>query len=247
MTDRSNPSGRVAFGRAAFGRGVRESIGTPAVMLAASYLGFGSLVRTSELSLALGLTSTLTGWALPGQIVLVELYALGATVTVIAIAVALTNARLFPMTLALMPRMHEPGTPRWRYYAAAHLIAVTGWVQCMQRFPELRQAERLPYMVGFSGALLVVSLTATAVGYLLAGDVPPAVSLGLVFVNPVYFLLVLSTGITARSHALALAFGAVIGPVLHVVSPDWGLLATGVIAGTAAFAIGRRRPGDRHG
>jgi predicted branched-subunit amino acid permease len=63
------------------------------------------------------------------------------------------------------------------------------------------------------------------------------VSLGLVFLNPIYFLLVFIVDLQQRLRALALVSGAVLGPPLHALSPDWGLLLAGLVAGTAAFAI----------
>src|SRR3546814_1692438 len=56
--------------------GLRESIGIPMLVLGASYVGFGSLVHGAGLDVWLGLFSTFTGWALPGQIVAIELYSL---------------------------------------------------------------------------------------------------------------------------------------------------------------------------
>src|SRR3546814_7959430 len=116
-------------------------------------------------TLAMGLFSTTTGWALPGQVALVELYAVGASLTAIVIAVGLTNVRLLPMALSLMPHLRTPGTSRWPYYVAAHLIAITGWVHAMRRCPNLPEEERLPFLFGFSGALWAICLAATAAGY----------------------------------------------------------------------------------
>ena len=231
------------YRRRALHRGIRDSVGAPVLLLFASYLGFGSLVHSSDLSLFAGLFSTISTFALPGQIVVVELYATGATLTVIAIAVALTNVRLLPMTLSLIP--HLGHVAPWKRYGVAHMIAVTGWVQALGIFGRLPVAERLPYYVGFSGMLIVSTLVGTTIGFLLADAVPTAVSLGLVFVNPLYFALVLSRNLTVRTHAWAMALGALLGPGLHLASPNWGLLATGLIAGTAGFLIGqrRRRPG----
>jgi predicted branched-subunit amino acid permease len=62
------------------------------------------------------------------------------------------------------------------------------------------------------------------------------VTLGLVFLNPIYFMLVFVADARHRARILALVVGAVTGPPLHLVSPDWGLLATGVLAGSLAFA-----------
>jgi len=228
----------VSAAAALFG-GCREALGIPAVMLFASYIGFGALIRSSELSLAVGLFSTLTGWALPGQIALVELYSVGASILVISIAVALTNARLLPMAVTIMPVLRNPGTPKWAYYAAGHLVAVTTWVACMKRCPNLPTDQRVPYFFGFSCLLWVASLVGTAIGFLVPGVAPEPVTLGLVFINPIYFMLIFTTGDNNRAWILALGGGAVLGPVLHSVSPDWGLLATGLGAGTVAFGVDR--------
>lgn len=223
---------------AAFG-GFRDSLGLPSVALAASYVGFGSLCRESGLSLWLGMASTATGWALPGQLALVELYAAGASVLVIALAVALTNARLLPMTVTLMPLLRHPGTARWRYYLAAHFVAVTGWAIAMQRCPGLPAEQRLPFFLGFTVTLWSVTLAATAAGFLIADALPDSLSLELVFLNPLCFMLIFAADLGVRPRALALGFGALAGPLLHLLSPDWGLLLTGLVAGTAAFLVDR--------
>ena len=76
---------------------------------------------------------------------------------------------------------------------------------------------------------------------------PRPVSLGLVFLNPIYFMLLIILGIKKPAIAFATLIGAVMGPLLHLVSPDWGLMATGVIAGSLGFFLGRiweRRQGN---
>jgi len=225
--------------RAAALAGMRRAIGVPILVLSASFLGFGALVHQSGLSLWHGLFSTATGWALPGQIAFVELYSVGASLAVIALAVALVNARLMPMTITLMPYLRAPGTPRWAYYVASHWIAVTAWAAMMRDWPRMPQGERLPYFVGMGLVLWGGTLVTTALGYGLAGAVPLYVTLGLVFVNPIYFMLVFAADVRARGRILALLIGAASGPALHVLTPDFGLLLTGVIAGSVAFLADR--------
>ena len=225
--------------RAAFWAAARAALRAPVLVLGASFVGFGSLVRVSDLTLGMALFSTLTAWALPGQIALVELYAAGVSLASIAVAVSLTNVRLMPMVAALVPQLRRPGVPRWWYYAAAHLIAVTAWVACMRRCPTLPAEERLAYLLGFGGTLWVATLGCTALGFLLAGSVPAYVTLGLVFLNPIYFMLVLSVDLRQRARLYALVGGAVAGPPFHLLSPEWGLLLTGICAGTLAYAAGR--------
>ena len=225
----------------AFRLGVRDAVGVPVIVIAASFLGFGSLCRESGLGLWLGLASTATNWALPGQIAMVELYATGASLAVILLGVALTNARLLPMAIVLMPMLRAPGTPRWRYYLAAHFVAVTAWTFSLQRFPAMRPEDRLPYYTGMTLILWPATLLATAGGYFLASALPQYVTLGLVFLNPIYFMLIFVAEFRQPERVLALVLGAVLGPLLHLVEPDWGLLATGLIAGTAAFLLTRWR------
>lgn len=207
----------------------------PAIMLGASFLGFGALVRESGLSIWHGILSSALGWALPGQVALVELYAAGASLLAIVAAVALSNARLLPMTVALMPLLQAPGVARWHYYLVSHFVAVTGWAAAMRSCPQLPVEARLPYFTGFVLVIWGVSIAAAGLGFLLAGQVPPAVSLGLVFINPIYFMLVFAAEFRQRARFLALLLGAAAGPLLYPLAPDWSLLLTGVLAGSAAY------------
>lgn len=232
----ARPERAFASPRAAALAGLRDSVGVPMLVLGASYLGFGSLVQGAGLDVWLGLFSTFTGWALPGQIVVIELYSLGSSLLVVAAAVAMTNARLLPMTVALMPYLRAPGTPRWRYYLFSHFVAVTAWAAAMRLCPNLPANQRLPYFAGFGTALWSMCLVTTATGYYLAGGLPGFVTLGLVFLNPIYFMLLFVADARHRARMLALVAGALLGPPLHLVSADWGLLITGVAAGSLAFA-----------
>ena len=226
--------------RAAAARGgLRHALGVPGLILGSTYIGFGSLVRDSGLALWHGLLSTATGWAAPGQIVLAELYAAGASLFVITSAVALTNARLLPMTMALMPFLRGPRVPLWAYFLAAHFIAVTGWAQALRVCPGIPEAERLPYFVGCAGSLWLITIACTGAGFFLAGSLPGFLTIGLVFLNPIYFMLVFLIDLRERARVFALLLGAVCGPLMHLVTPDWGLLATGLLAGSAALLCDR--------
>ena len=220
--------------------GGRRALGVPSIVLGGSFIGFGALVHQVGLSLWHALFSTASGWALPGQIALMELYAVGASALVIAVAVGLTNARLLPMTVTLIPLLRAPGMRRWRYYAISHIIAVTGWVAAMRDCPAMVAEQRLPYYAGFAGVLWAISLAATWIGFALAGSVPASVTLGLVFINPIYFMLVICADVRARTRVLAALLGAIGGPALYLLIPDWSLLLAGVSAGTLGYLIGRR-------
>jgi len=230
--------------RAAVFGGIRRAAGVPAIVLGASFVGFGALVQQTGLSIWHALFSTATGWAQPGQVALFELYGLGASIVVIAAAVTLTSVRLLPMAVTLMPLVRAPGTPRWLYYLAANWVAVTTWAFAMRDCPRMPVEQRLPYFMGFSCTLWGVSLVTTGLGFILAAAVPLPVTLGLVFINPIYFMLMTAADVRSRTRVLAAVLGAAGGPALYLLTPDWSLLLAGVGAGTLGFLLGggfRRR------
>ncbi len=224
---------------AAFRGGALVACGVPALALGGSYLGFGALVRESGLEVWQGLLSTATAWALPGQVILVELSALGASLAIITLAVALSAARLLPMTMLLVPWLRAPGVARWRLYFAAHWIAVTGWAVTSRLAPRLPAPERLPFFMGFALLIWGVSMSCTAIGYMLPGALPERLTLALIFLNPIYFLVIFLGDLRRFGRVLALALGAVLGPLLFLWDADWSLLVAGLAGGSVAFAVSR--------
>ncbi len=245
-TDAKDTSWPTDFGSAAAARraGMRAACGMPAIVLGASYIGFGALADQAGWSPIAGMISTTLGWALPGQIALVEIYAAGGSLLAAIVAVALANARLLPMVTTLLPILRQGAAERgplsWRYFLAAHFIAITGWAIAMQRCPAMPPAQRLPFFAGFTLVLWLATILATALGFLASAGLPAAATLGLVFINPLYFMLIFVADLAHRHRAPALIIGAILGPLFHLLSPDWGLLATGLIGGSLAFLIGER-------
>jgi predicted branched-subunit amino acid permease len=225
--------------RAAWKGGAAEALGVPAWVLGAGYIGFGALAFDADFSLALALFSTMTIWALPGQIALIELRELGTAAPALVLAVMLTSARFLPMAVTLLPLLRHPAYRPWHYYVAGHFVAMTGWAVAIRRCPLLPVEQRLPYFLGFAIALWLACLGGTAAGYFASGSMHGLVTLGLVFLNPVYFILILGGEVRHRQSVLALLCGAFAGPLMQLLTPQWGLLAAGVIGGTVAFGIDR--------
>ena len=231
-------------GRQAFLQAMRESIGVPSAVLAAGYLGFGALANGTGFPLWASLLSTATIFALPGQLAMLEMSLAGTLASAIVVTVGLTAARFLPMAITLVPLMRIPGRPSWRVYLAAQLLAMTGWTACMRRFPDLPLAQRLAWFTGFALTNWLVCLAATGVGYGLADSMPPLVRRALVFVGPLYFLLILTGETRTRHGIVALACGAVAGPLIHLVAPEWSVMMAGLVGGTLAWLLLRRRVRD---
>jgi predicted branched-subunit amino acid permease len=229
----------IVRSRQAFLQAMRESIGVPSAVLAAGYLGFGALANGTGFPLWAALLSTATIFALPGQLAMLEMSLAGTLATAIVVTVGLTAARFLPMAVTLVPMMRAAGgpstPPSWRLYAAAQLLAMTGWAACMRRFPDLAPPQRLAWFTGFALTNWIVCLAATGAGFGLANSLPPLVRQGLVFVGPLYFLLILTGETRTRQGIVALACGAVVGPLVHVAWPQWSVMMGGLIGGTMAW------------
>lgn len=218
---------------------VTDALGLPALVLLTGMMGFGSLARESGFSLAAALGATAGIWGLPGQLALAELYAAGGGAVAVVMAVSLANARFLPMAVAFMPVLrHGIKRPGW-LFALVQLMSINTWAALLREGPALPGPERRRYFLIFAAICLGTALIGTAIGFLAASVIPRAVTFGLVFLNPIFFAL-LFAGMRGRNTAYALIIGAVTGPVLHLLSPDWSVLSTGLLAGTAAFLLTRK-------
>jgi predicted branched-subunit amino acid permease len=227
--------------RASLVAGARDALGAPIAVLAAGYVGYGALASGFDFPLLLIVASVLVIWALPGQLIMLEMYALSAQFVLIVVAVSLSASRFLPMTAVLSAMMRHQRYSSWQMYTSAHLLAMTGWVAAVNRVPQLPAEQRLPYFLGFALLCWIACAIASAVGYFLAGQMSELVKLGLVFMNPIYFLLILTGETKAALGRLALAAGAVTGPVAYALAPQWSLLAAGLVGGSAAYALHRWR------
>ncbi|MDH3335808.1 MAG: hypothetical protein OEL50_04105, partial [Rhodospirillaceae bacterium] len=99
------------------------------------------------------------------------------------------------------------------------------------------------YLLGYGGLLWSISPIFTAIGFFLSDAVPRPVSIGLVFLNPLYFTLLFLVDLKKPTKVIALVLGAILGPLLFLFSSDWSLLLTGIIGGTAAYFLGQRIDG----
>lgn len=210
-------------------------------MLVAGFIGFGALAAAQAIPLGVAVASTVVIWALPGQLIFVEMHTLGAPVVATLIAVTLSSARFLPMTVMLMPEMRDSSHRPWKYYVAAQLLSLSGWTMAVARFPDIPRKRRLTWFYGFTLVLILVSALSTAAGYLGADRLPALVRLGLVFMVPMYYLLILTGAVRERIAALGLACGALAGPLAYLVSPEWSVPLGGLAGGTLAYGLLRHR------
>ena len=220
-------------------QGARDATGIPALVLAAGYMGFGALAAGNGLSFTGTLLSTVFIWALPGQLILIEMHTLGAPFFAVLLSVMISAVRFLPMTLVMMPLLREAPSRQPHYYAVAQLVSMTGWAWAMARFPSIPAERRLGYFFGFALTLMASASAATALGFVAGDLLPPLAKLAFVFMSPIYFLLMLAGSTNDALGRAAIVFGAIVGPLAHLVTPQWSVMLAGLVGGTLGYAAHR--------
>jgi predicted branched-subunit amino acid permease len=231
----------------AFAQGTKAALRAPVWVLCASMLGFGAVGHTHEVSLLWLVLSTLLIFALPGQLLLMEMMLGGASSLSTGLAVTLSSSRFVTMAVTLLPRLDRAHHTS-RLYAWVHLMAMTSWAVCMNRFDRIEPRWRLPFFLGFALPCFVLSVPATWAGHALAEQLPMPLTLALVMLNPLFFLLSFASA-RPLSNRLAVVMGLALGPFFYLWDSSSSLLLTGLVGGSLAFALSaalkrRRTPSE---
>jgi predicted branched-subunit amino acid permease len=219
--------------------GVRGAVCLAGLVMGCSFIGFGALIKSLDFGLFPAFFTIGFIWALPGQVVFADMWAKGAELSVIALAVAVTAVRLLPMAVLVLSKARLRGAPRWPLFVVAHFTAVTIWLLTNQMIDTIARPRRLPWMLGLGASLMTAMFAFTAAGYYLAESLPPALARTMVFFTPAFFLITLVSGARWRFDYWAIALGAAIGPVAAHYWPRFDLLIAGLVGGTVAFLLAR--------
>ena len=230
--------GRFSSKKDAFWSGLRDAAGAPAMVLFAGMVGFGAMGRTNGFDPWFTGLSSFLMFALPGQVVLMEMVLSGSSVLTIILAVSLTATRFVTMTVTLFPQLDEKDRNR-SLYAAVHLLAMTAWAVSMKVFSDMDPKHRLNYFLGLGLLCWLIAVPGTVLGYYLAGLVPSPITLGLIFINPLFFMLTF-TDVKLWINRIAIVLGCLMGPMFYMLDHDSSLFSTGLVVGSIAYFIDRK-------
>ena len=215
-----------------------KDINSPAIALGASFIAIGALLKDIGFNLEQSIFSTLFTYALPGSLVMAESFLIGASLINIFLAVWLVNARLYPMTVSLMPLLIHKSQPKWKYYLSCHFIAVSAWLIMKSKYKSIDKKYRIDFWMGIGTGTWLVAITSTVVGYLVSDNLNKDMMIGLAIVNPVYFACMMVGAMKSLQINLSIILGIILGPLFFFISPELSILYGGVIAGAIAFFIG---------
>jgi predicted branched-subunit amino acid permease len=222
----------------AFAWGLRSVTSTVlTLVLFATYLGIGALAHDTHFSLGWVLASTALVWAGPAQIILISTLGSGATVVQAAIAVAVSAIRLFPMVVSVLPMMRTPRTKRRHLIFTTHFIAITMWVEFFRLLPHVPRERRIAFTNGLGVGLMSVGLSATALGYGLAANLPQLFGAAILLLTPLAFLLSTARNCRQLADVVALTLGLALFPFVSMLNTGVDILISGVSAGTIAYGV----------
>ena len=215
-----------------------KGIDSPALALGVSFVAIGALLKNLGFTIQESILSTFLTYALPGSLVMAESMFIGASLLNIFLAVWLVNARLYPMTVSLMPLLIHKNQPRWKYYLSCHFIAVSSWLIMKNKYLEVEKEYRIDFWMGIGTATWLVGISSTVLGYIAADYLNKDMMIGLAIVNPVYFMCMMIGAMKTIQISTSIILGAMLGPLFYFVSPEWCILYGGFVAGTIAFFVG---------
>jgi len=169
---------------------------------------------------------------------MVELTSTGQGIVAIVFACSLANARFLPMVVSFVPAMSRGSSNLFGRSLDAQLLSINSWAMCLREFPNIDTRFRHRYYVTFASCILMAAVIGTLFGYHGAVLLPAAVVLGLIFVSPLFFALVLSA-VPGCAQRLSMVLGCATIPVANFLFPSLDLLITGVVGGSLGFAAGK--------
>ena len=143
-----------------------KKMDSPAIALGTCFIAIGSLLKNLGFSIQESIFSTLLTYALPGSLVMAESLLVGASLINIFLAVWLVNARLYPMTVSLMPLLMHESQPKWKYYLSCHFIAVSAWLIMKSNHEAVEKKNRIDFWIGIGTATWTVAIIGTIIGFL---------------------------------------------------------------------------------
>lgn len=229
---------KLTGNRAVMRKAMLDALSLPAFILLFTMMGFGSLARGAGFSADMAVIATLFIWGLPGQLAMVELTSTGQGLIAIVFACSLANARFLPMVVSFVPALSRGRSNLFSMSLDAQLLSINSWAMCLREFPNIDPGFRHRYYISFASCILLAAVIGTLFGYHGAVLLPAAIVLGLIFVSPLFFALVLSA-VPDRAQRISMVFGCVLIPFVHLLWPSVDLLITGVVGGSLGFAVGK--------
>lgn len=205
------------------------------------FLAVGGASRVAGLSTLQSTVMSLVVFAAPAQFAIFDLMARQRPWLDILAVTALVNSRFFVMAAALLPYFR--GIPTTRVLLALPMLSASTFALPFIRFKQGNETRPFHYYLGVAAGSYPVAVVATTAGVFLVHGLPDVFIQALRMILPVYFATLLAREWPKPRPLIAGFLGFTLTPLVEVVVPGFGLLATAGIIGAAFAAAGSPRRG----
>jgi predicted branched-subunit amino acid permease len=190
-----------------------DALRAPCYALGMTMAGFSTIAREAGLDFWMALVTSLGVWGMPGQVAFASLYAVGASLVIIFIAVSLANMRMLLMVVSAADMMHLGAhqLPLWKRVFWMHFLAITAWAHVGMAEQKYPSHLLLAYYQGFALTIFTFGIGGTILGYFLSDFLTP----------------------------LAVVIGGCLSPIFFPFAGEWAILLAGVVGGSLASLYSR--------
>lgn len=205
------------------------------------FLAVGSASRVAGLTMLQSTVMSLIVFAAPAQFAIFDLMARQRPLLDIVAVTALINSRFFVMAAALLPFFR--GVSAGRILLAMPMLSASTFALPFIRFRQGAETRPFHYYLGVAAGSYPVAVAATTLGVMLAHGLATVFVQTLKMILPVYFAILLAREWPKPRPLLAGLLGFTLTPLVELIAPAFGMLATAGIVGAAFAAWDRARHG----
>jgi predicted branched-subunit amino acid permease len=219
-------------------RGILDAIKVPGFALGATMVGFATIAKEAGFDLLMVVSTTALVWGMPGQVAFATLYASGASLFFIFIAVFLANMRMMLMVISgfgmLNVNFHR--LVLWKRLVLMQFMAITSWAQIGYVKDKYSPKTIIYYYTGFSSTIFVFGISGTLLGFHINNFVDDSILRIIIFITPLYILLLVINS-KQLINKIAVLIGGFLSPILFPFIGNFTILIAGFIGGTLAVII----------
>ena len=221
-----------------YAKGVFDAVNVPGFALGSTMMGFSIIAKEAGFSIWMVLLTTASVWGMPGQVAFASLYAVGASLILIFIAVTLANMRMMLMVIsgANILNIKKFKLPFWRQFIIFHLMAITSWAQIGFMKDKINNDELIKYYTGFSITIFLFGMLGTLIGFYISDFISNDFLRILIFITPLYILLLVVNSKDNLNRS-AVYTGGILAIIFYPIVGTWSILISGILGGSLATYI----------
>lgn len=227
-------------GPTSFAQGFRDSIPV-AVSFFFLFLAVGGASKVAGLTPLQSTVMSVVVFAAPAQFAIFDLMARQRPWLDLVAVTALINSRFFVMAAALLPYFR--GIQPARILLAMPMLSASTFALPFMRFRQGAEARPFYYYLGVAAGSYPVAVAATSLGVFLVHGLADVFVQALKMILPVYFSTLLAREWPKPRPLVAGLLGFALTPLVELIAPAFGMLATAGIVGAAFAALDEGRHG----